>query len=142
MIVNNDRDGYHLFEYYSHAVKHGQHPADNFRNEELDQLADYAKKFKALLNKPNVGTEEEPAEPGPCGYLSNLVEEAKLFEKAGVGFGEETTYIIFKAVERFCVTKQIKEVKFWGKILGRQKDYYILESAAEGGEEGELPPDV
>lgn len=71
-----------------------------------------------------------------------MIEEAKLFEKAGVGFGEETTYIIFKAVERFCVTKQIKEAKFWGKILGRQRDYYILECAAEGGEEGELPPDV
>ena len=40
------------------------------------------------------------------------------------------------------MTKQIKEVKFWGNILGREKDYYILECAAEGGEEGELAPEV
>lgn len=59
-----------------------------------------------------------------------------MLEKAGVGFGEETTYLIFKAVERFVVTKGVKEAKFWGKILGREKDYYILEIAAEGGDEG------
>jgi len=50
-------------------------------------LGEYAKKFRGLLNKPNVGTEEEPQEPGPCGYLPNLMDEAKMFEKAGVGFG-------------------------------------------------------
>ena len=74
MILSNDRNGYQLFEYYSQNVKNRQHLPDNFRNEELEQLVEYAKKFKGLLNKPNVGTEEEPAEPGPCGFLSNLIE--------------------------------------------------------------------
>jgi radial spoke head protein 4/6 len=57
------------------------------------------------------------------------MEEAKMFEKAGVGFGEETTYIIFKSLERFCITKQAKEIKFWGTILGTTKDYYIIETS-------------
>ena len=108
IILNNDRNGYQLFQHYSQSVKHGQSQPDTFRTEEFQQLVEYGKKFKALINKPNVGTEEEPAEPGPCGFVSNLIEEAKIFEKAGVGFGEETTFIIFKAIERFCVTKQIK----------------------------------
>jgi hypothetical protein len=30
--------------------------------------------------------------------VPNLLDEAKLFEKAGVGFGEEGTYLIFKAL--------------------------------------------
>jgi hypothetical protein len=98
MILNNDQDGYHLFEYYSQNVKHNVQPTEPFRNQESDKLQEYAKKARALLNKPNVGTEEEPQEPGPCGYLSNLMEESKIFEKAGVGFGEEMTYIIFKAL--------------------------------------------
>lgn len=33
-------------------------------------------------------------------------------------------------------------MKFWGKISCFQKDYFIAESPAEAGEEGELPPDV
>jgi hypothetical protein len=58
MILTNDRNGYQLFEYYSQNVKQGQQPTDHFRNEEFEQLVEYAKKFKGLLNKPNVGTEE------------------------------------------------------------------------------------
>jgi hypothetical protein len=45
-------------------------------------------------------------------------------------------------LERFCITKQVKEVKFWGKVLGRERDYYVVEGTSEGGEEGELPADV
>ena len=87
MILNNDREGYHLFEHYSHNVKHQIQPPQQFRQQEPAELNTYAAKARALLNKPNVGSEEEPQEPGPCGYLPNLMEEAKLFEKAGVGFG-------------------------------------------------------
>lgn len=87
IILNNDRDGYQQFEYYSANAKHHHHPQDHFRNEESLALGEYGKKIKGLLNKPNTGTEEEPAEPGPCGYVANLLEEAKWFEKAGVGFG-------------------------------------------------------
>ena len=46
------------------------------------------------------------------------------------------TYIIFKALERFSITKQAKELKFWGNIQGKEKDYFIIEMAAEGGDEG------
>lgn len=94
-----------------------------------------------MLDKPNTGTEEEPAEPGPTGYVPNLLEESKWFERCGVGFGEELTYTIFKSLERFSITKQIKELKFWGKIIGSVADYYIAESPADAAEE-ELPPDV
>lgn len=130
IVLANDRDAYQLFEHYSHCLKHVPAPPPA---PDHQQLADYAARFRALINKPNVGSEEEPAEPGPCGYLPNLLEEARLFEKAGVGFGEETTFIIFKALERFCITKQVKEVKFWGKVLGRERDYYVVEGTSEGG---------
>lgn len=37
----------------------------------------------------------------------------------------------------------MKELKFWGKIIGSESDYFIAEGIAEaGGEEGELPPEV
>ena len=96
-----------------------------------------------IIQKPNLGTEEEPQEPGPCGYVPNLLEEARWFENVGVGFGEELTYKIFKSMERFSILKQIKQQKFWGKIVCQHKDYFVVEGLADGGEEaGELPPDV
>ena len=61
------------------------------------------------------------------------MEEAKWFERAGVGFGEECTYLIFKSLERFSILKQVKELKFWGKIMCSDRDYYIAECPAEGG---------
>ena len=37
----------------------------------------------------------------------------------------------------------MKQVRFWGKILGSKKDYYIAEGISEdAGEQGELPPIV
>lgn len=35
MILNNDRDGYHLFEYYSHNVKQQVHPPQHFQRDNL-----------------------------------------------------------------------------------------------------------
>ena len=87
MILNNDMNGYQLFQYYSQNVKNNVQLPDCFRNQEFDKVQDFAQKFRGFLNKPNTGTEEEPQEPGPCGYVANLMEEAKIFEKAGVGFG-------------------------------------------------------
>lgn len=34
-------------------------------------------------------------------------------------------------------------MRFWGKIMGREKDYYIAEGLATSAvEDGELPPEV
>jgi hypothetical protein len=38
-------------------------------------------------------------------------------------------------LEKFSITKQVKELKFWGKITGSGADYYIAESLAEPIEE-------
>jgi hypothetical protein len=42
--------------------------------------------------------EEQLQEPGPCGYVPNFMEEAKWFEWAGVYFGEEQSFKIFKSL--------------------------------------------
>ena len=41
------------------------------------------------------------------------------------------------------VKKNTKQLRLWGKILGKERDYYVAEGLADGGEEaGELPPNV
>jgi hypothetical protein len=58
----------------------------------------YIDKQNSLMNKPSAGTEEEPVEVGPCGYIPNLVEQSKIFEKVGLGLGEEQTFLLFKSL--------------------------------------------
>ena len=38
------------------------------------------KELYYFLKKINAGTEEEPAEAGPIGYMPNFIDEAKWFE--------------------------------------------------------------
>ena len=61
MILSNDRDSYQLFEYYSQKAKNDESLPSQFRNEEYQELVEYVNKTKNILNKPNTGTEEEPA---------------------------------------------------------------------------------
>lgn len=55
------------------------------------------------MQKLNSGTEEEPQEPASVGFVPDLQEEARYFEKFGLGFGEEETYRIFKSLSVLLV---------------------------------------
>lgn len=100
-----------------------------------------AQKTNKLIGKINLGTDEEPQDPPQAGYVPNLPEEAVIFEWAGLAIDE--TYKLFKSLTLLSVTKQASRVRLWGKVLGRERDYYIAEGvAASTVEDGELPPEV
>lgn len=90
------------------------------------------------------GEEEggEPAEPAPVGNVPDLLAERKIFQWAGVGFSEEETYRIQKSLKAFVTKSGATQVRFWGKVYGTERDYYVAEGKIEGGEEegGEEKP--
>lgn len=45
---------------------------------------------------------------GAIGYVPNFMEEARWFEWAGVGFGPEETYRIFKSLAALSASKSAK----------------------------------
>lgn len=48
-----------------------------------------------------------------------------------------------KKKQRLCIGKSLKQIKFWGKIIGSKKDYFVAEGISEeAGDQGELPPNV
>ena len=61
--------------------------------------------------------------------------ESKVFEWAGIGFGEREAYAIQKSLKGLSTTSTASQVRFWGKIHGTQKDYYIAEGVLEGEDE-------
>lgn len=67
-----------------------------------------------------------------------MMAEERLFRQIGVGFGEIETFLIFNSIKKFVNLKQATQAKFWGKITGTVKDYYILEAVVEGGDEEEI----
>ena len=99
------------------------------------KLYDVKKKKKKKLiktneikkKKINAGTEDEPAEAGALGFMPNFLEEAKWFELAGVSFGAEETLKIQKSLMKLNFKVQAKQLRFWGKIIGSKRDYYIAE---------------
>lgn len=72
--------------------------------------------------------------------MPNLLEEMKLFEWAGVYFGKDETYLLYKSLIKLGIAKAVKNIRLWGKINCSGKDYYVAEGAVEGGEEQEIPP--
>ncbi|EGR31624.1 radial spoke head protein, putative [Ichthyophthirius multifiliis] len=171
LVLDEPKNAYDVLEDYSHHVKlckydFKQHSdfTDNTQRilEKYQDVQESYQKNKKLLsvniflfyqfklkqkNNQQIleGEEDNLAPIGPIGYVPNFMEESKWFEWAGVGFGEELSYRIFRSLTVLSNSKKeknLKNVRLWGKIHGSQKDYYIAEGQADFEDYGELPPEV
>jgi radial spoke head protein 4A len=50
--------------------------------------------------------------------IPDLQEEARLFEWAGIGFGQEEVYLMQKSLRRLAQLSGATSLRFWGKIYG------------------------
>jgi len=66
----------------------------------------------------------------PC-----VVDEASWFEWAGVGLVREQLPRLFAAMSALKAQHALKAVRFFGKVLGTQADYYIVEGTYTPGSE-------
>ena len=85
---------------------------------------------------------EEPAEAAPVGFVPDLLEDARVYQWAGIGFGKQELYRLQKSLKKLAADSGAGKLKFFGKIRGTDNDYYIAEGEIEGGEEegGEEKP--
>ncbi|GMF17190.1 unnamed protein product [Phytophthora lilii] len=102
----------HLSSYKKQAVTH----QESWCNVALDLL-----KLKS--------EDEAPTEPATG--VADLLDEANMFEWAGLGFSKGETFRLSLALQRLAQTNGTVNMRFWGKLLGRGTDYYVAE--------GELP---
>lgn len=90
------------------------------------------------MQAPKIEGEEDDAEPPeltPVGNVPNFLEEARIYQWAGIGFSEQETYLIQKSLKDLSTTSTASQVKFWGKIHGTKQDYFIAEGILEGEDE-------
>lgn len=59
----------------------------------------------------------------------------KLLQYAGIGFGEIETYRLQKSLKKLSTDSNASSLRFWGKISGIEKDYYIVEAVVEGDDD-------
>ncbi|CAF4657953.1 unnamed protein product, partial [Rotaria socialis] len=60
--------------------------------------------------------------------LPHILEQAYYFEQAGIGLGKDESYRIWLALKQLADKGQIDKLRFWGKIFGTQKNYFIAEA--------------
>merc|ERR1719421_2273890 len=72
--------------------------------------------------------------------IDNFLDNVSMFKWAGVGFGQQASYQIHLSLR--CLgasTPGLTKLRFWGKILGIQNDYFIAEGVIDGTGEAEDP---
>lgn len=61
--------------------------------------------------------------------MPNMNAEYQALKTAGISVGETNYYYINKAIKLLASKNNVKEIKFWGKILGR-KDYFVIQGVS------------
>mmetsp|Transcript_11274 Transcript_11274/g.25876 ORF Transcript_11274/g.25876 Transcript_11274/m.25876 type:complete len:491 (-) Transcript_11274:105-1577(-) len=62
--------------------------------------------------------------------VRNFAEEAAMFEWAGVGFSKQESYYLSLSLRKLAMeTPGLQTLRFWGKMLGTEADYYVAEGA-------------
>ncbi|EGR34905.1 radial spoke head protein, putative [Ichthyophthirius multifiliis] len=71
----------------------------------------------------------------------DFYNENAMLEIAGINFSEEESQIIQMSIRRLADQKQASQIRFWGKILCQQQDYYIAEGITANENADTLPKD-
>mgnify|MGYP001322128524 CR=1 FL=1 len=75
-----------------------------------------------------------PEVQGTVGHIPDLLADSSTWQWAGVSFGEYDTLLLQKSLKTIFA-KGATSLRFWGKIKGSEKDYFIVEAVQAGDEE-------
>eukprot|EP00240_Pyramimonas_obovata_P001548 CAMPEP_0118936424 /NCGR_PEP_ID=MMETSP1169-20130426/18887_1 /TAXON_ID=36882 /ORGANISM="Pyramimonas obovata, Strain CCMP722" /LENGTH=460 /DNA_ID=CAMNT_0006879681 /DNA_START=83 /DNA_END=1465 /DNA_ORIENTATION=+ len=100
-----------------------------------------------LYNVPEAPIDPETGEPeevAPANEFEteNLLSDAAMYGALGVGFSQTEWYSIMLTVKKLGEdpVKELKTVRFFGKIYGVKNDYYVFETTLQN--EPEAPEDA
>jgi len=138
LLNEQPRDSVGIFEDVSRKIK--AHSSESEPEPEKDRTGPHseqvlAEEQKNLFEKGE-GMEEldEEALQSP---LPNLLQQAYFFEQAGIGLGQDETYRIWLSLKQLVDKGHFEKLRFWGKIFGTEKNYYVAEAEQNAEEEAD-----
>ncbi|KYN21616.1 Radial spoke head protein 4 like protein A [Trachymyrmex cornetzi] len=132
-----------IFEEYSRKLKEERFKikTDYLRDLYIPPVQyDDAKKLIKLfqdvkqINKDEQERMEDEEQNDKKKKLPNLLDLLFYFEQTGIGLPRREIVSLNLSIRKFASTMPFENIRFWGKILGKPKNYYILEAELEADE--------
>ena len=98
---------------------------EDLKSKILD-LRRFLKLDQPVQNDENDDEPKQEEEP-PANVITNLLAQEKISRRCGISLGEEECYLIQNALKLFSAARNALKCSFWGKILGHQASYYVVE---------------
>lgn len=141
LIIQNDEKFLDLFEDISFRIrKQGYYIQPNDKDIKIKTYLDHyvrAIKGKKTLLEPLVKKDGDEVTPiTSVGFVPDYYSIFQNLEWCGISISEKESYLLTNALRTLASEKGLKSVSFWGKIFGKIKDYYIVET--EGVEVGKI----
>lgn len=78
------------------------------------------------------GEEVQEEQAAPVGFVPDIIADNKLiYSWAGLDFGDYNCLLMQKTLKALANNTAATNVRFWGKIVGTERDYFIAEGVAE-----------
>ena len=96
-----------------------------FDEETKKALLAHAQKLASVLKPAPKNDEDEEEEPVD---IPDLLAEASILKEAGVDLGDEDIYQLSISISKLAAKEGFETTRFFGKIFGTEKDYFIVEA--------------
>jgi radial spoke head protein 4A len=138
LLIDRPPNAYDMFEVISAEVKANPlNPELESQKllppseDEVQKQLDWAKASATLLKRP-----DEPPEMNV--KFPDLMDEAAIWEWAGISFGRRESYRLYLSIKRFAesLPADVDHLRFFGRISTRGAPYFIVEGLNPEDEEG------
>ena len=133
LLLQDDKKFLDLFEDISLRIKNDGfyiHPNDKEKTVKtyLEYFVKACKGRKTLL-EPLVKVDGEEITPiTQVGYVPDYYSIFQSLEWCGISISDKESYLLTNSIRTLLNEKSIASASFWGKIFGKEKDYYIIET--------------
>eukprot|EP00742_Colponemidia_sp_Colp-10_P000571 GILJ01000625.1.p1 GENE.GILJ01000625.1~~GILJ01000625.1.p1 ORF type:complete len:473 (+),score=96.00 GILJ01000625.1:42-1421(+) len=110
---------------FKHSVPKEDEDVNSVNRARSNQVA-WIDKMKNLFAVP-MGEDGSAEAVTPVGHLPDVMEEARLFEWAGIGLSTEDVYRLLLSLRKLASDSSAKSLRFWGKVTGLCRDYIVAE---------------
>ncbi|XP_017890081.1 radial spoke head protein 6 homolog A [Ceratina calcarata] len=142
ILAEKPKNAVDIFEAYSRRVKEerfktqAHHLRDVYvppaQFEEAKKIIKLFKGVEGLYDGDEEKLEEEEEEEGERRKkVPNMMDLLYYFEQTNVGLPRREMILLNLSIRRLLADKPIENVRFWGKILGNPKNYYVVEAELE-----------